>query len=352
MPPRSPPHPTRWSPRVARTPAKRKPQSAVAQALDSDWLRAGRLQMEIGLNDEFLPRALDALAALRSQGELHADLELRLLTLLCLVGGQCLLDRAIPAEAPAQLEALARRIGSPEQQRLAFFALCANAFGRGDYPTVVARAARYDTLPRDPLDPAHAAATLAAWRFDALGRHYLGEHAAAWKRSAARVLEHAGPWRAGSLHADAAARVHGHPAGPDPLAAGLCRRGARAGARPAALLRRRPPGRAQPGACRWPMIPILLWRGDDERALSFLARLVDHELSALPELTGSRGRTAYCKVLALRGHDVQAMRVAARRHRAAPRDAVRHALPRWPPNWPARGMLIAGRGRHCRLVRA
>ncbi|MBI3346857.1 MAG: helix-turn-helix transcriptional regulator [Burkholderiales bacterium] len=266
---------------------------------------SGRLQLEIGLNDEFLPRALDALTALRLHEERQPDLELQLLTLLCLVGGQCLLDRVAPADAPTQLEALARRIGSPEQQRMALFALCVNAFGRGDYPTVVARAARYDALPPDPLDPTRAAATMAAWRFDALGRHYLGEHDAAWA-SCARVLEHAGPWRAGT-----------YTQMPVPVSMGVVQarirwlQGFADEALDRALELLRLCERAHPlalsHALSLAIMPILLWRGDDARALSFLTRLVDHELTNFQSFWLGWAHT-YCKVLALRGHDVQALR--------------------------------------------
>lgn len=268
-------------------------------------VESGRLQMEIGLTDEVQPRALAALAALRSHGDLQAQLELRLLTLLCLVGGQCLLEAAVPADVPAQLEALAPRIGSPEQQRLALFALCVNAFGRGDYPTVVSRAARSAALPPDPLDPAHAAATMAAWRFDALGRHYMGEHDAAW-RSCVRVYEHAGPWRAGTY-----AQM------PLPVSMGILQARIRwlqgvadealdralallpfcEGAHPFALSQ----------SLSLAIIPILLWRGDDEQALSFLARLVDHELTQFQSFWIAWAHT-YCQALALRGRDVEALR--------------------------------------------
>lgn len=268
-------------------------------------IESGRLQLEIGLNDECQPRALDALAALRSHGEPQVELELRLLTLLCMVGGQCLLDRAVPAEAPAQLEELGRN-GSAAQQRMALFALSVNAFGRGDYPTVVARAARYAALPPDPLDPTHAAATMAAWRFDALGRHYLGEHEAAWT-SCVRVLEHAGPWRAGT-----------YTQMPPPVSMGILQARIRwlqgfadealdralellrfcEGAHPFALSQ----------ALSLAIMPILLWRGDDQHALSFLARLVDHELTHFQSFWIAWGHT-YCKALTVRGHDVEAMRV-------------------------------------------
>lgn len=268
-------------------------------------VESGRLQLEIGLNDEFLPRAVDALIALRMHGEPLPDLELRLLTPLCAVGGQCLLEGANPAEVASQLDALAGRVGSPEQQRLALFALCVNAFGRGDYPAVLACAARCAGLPPDPLDPAHAAATMTAWRFDALGRHYLGEHDVAWL-GCERVLEHAGPWRAGT-----------YTQMPLPVSMGVLQARIRwlqgfadealdralgllrfcDGAHPFALSH----------ALSLAIMPILLWRGDDEHALAFLARLVDHELAHCQSFWIAWGHT-YCKVLALRGHDVEALR--------------------------------------------
>ena len=268
-------------------------------------VESGRLQLEIGLIDELLPRALDALPALQAHGELQSDLGLRLLTLLCMMGGHSLLDRAVPAELPAQLDALAGRIGSPEQQRLALFALCVNAFGRGDYPTVVARARRFATLPLDPLDPTHAAATLTGLRFDALGRHYLGEHDAAWT-SGMRVLEHAGPWRAGTYMQM-----------PLPVSMGVLQARIRwlqgfadeALDRALELLRFCEGGHpfALSHALSLAIIPILLWRGDDERALGFVARLVDHELMHFQSFWIAWAHT-YCKVLALRGLDVEAMR--------------------------------------------
>lgn len=268
-------------------------------------IESGRLQLEIGLNDEILPRARAALAALRSHGEPRDDLALRLLTLLCMVEGQCLLDDGPSAEAAPQLEQLGHRIGSPEQQRLALFALCVNAFGRGDYPTVVSRAAGCASLPMDPLDPSHSSATMMGWRFDTLGRHYLGEHDAAWK-GCVRVLEHAGPWRAGS-----------YVQLPLPVSMGTLQARIRwmqgfadealdralellrfcEGAHPFALSH----------ALSLAILPILLWRGDDAQALAFLARLVEHELTHFQSFWIAWPHT-YCKVLARRGHDVAALR--------------------------------------------
>jgi predicted ATPase/DNA-binding winged helix-turn-helix (wHTH) protein len=267
-------------------------------------VESGRLQMEIGLIDEMLPRALDALAALRTQREVPSHLDLQLLTLLCLIGGQCLLEREIPAEVPLQLDDLARRIGSPQQQRMALFALCANAFGRGAYPTVAARVARFAALPLDPCDPTHAAATMTEWRFGALAQHYLGDHAAAWAQCA-RVLEHAGRWRAPYTQM------------PLPVSMGIVQarirwlQGCADEALDRALGTLRHCDGAHPlafsQALALAVIPILLWRGEDESAMSFLARFVDHELAQFQSFWLAWGHT-YCKVLALRGRDVEAMR--------------------------------------------
>ncbi len=269
-------------------------------------VESGRLQLEIGLNDEFLPHALDALATLRERDAVPPRLELRLLTLLCMVGGQSLVDREIPPEAPSQLEALAGRVGSPLQQRTALFALCVNAFGRGDYPAVAERAARFATLPRDASDPDNAGADLTGWRFGALGRHYLGEHRAAWT-DCERVLQNAVPWVAGT-----------YTQMPLPVSMGILQarilwlQGLADQALERALGLLRFCESAHPFAVSQTLslgiIPILLWRGDDERAVRFLARLVDHELTHFQSFWLAWGHT-YCKALALRGQDVEALRL-------------------------------------------
>jgi len=142
-------------------------------------------------------------------------------------------------------------------------------------------------------------------RFNALGRHYLGEYDAAW-RSAERVLEHAGPWRAGTYMQM-----------PLPVSMGILQartrwlQGFADEALDRALGLLRFCDHAHPSALSHALslaiLPILLWRGDDERALSFLARLVDHELTHFQSFWIAWGHT-YCKVLALRGFDVEAMR--------------------------------------------
>ena len=268
-------------------------------------IESGRLQLEIGLNDEFLPRALGALKTLRAQAVVPPELELRLLTLLCMVGGQSLLECEIPPEATAQLEALAPRVGTPLQQRVALFALCVNAFGRGDYPLVAERARRFAALPRDASDPGNAGALLMGRRFGAQSKLYLGDHAGAWADSE-HVLEQAGTWVAGTYSQM-----------PLPLSMGLVQarilwlRGLADQALERALGTLRFCEGAHPFAYSQALtlgiIPILLWRGDDEHALSFVARLVDHEVTHFQSFWMAWG-AAYCKALALRGHDVEALR--------------------------------------------
>ena len=269
-------------------------------------VESGRLQLEIGLNDEFLPRALDALAMLRARQVVPPELELRLLILVCMVGGQSLLEREVPPEATTQLEDLAARIGTPLQQRIALFALCVNAFGHGDYPLVAARAARFSTLRPDAADPAGTGAALTGWRFGAQAKHYLGDHAGALA-DAARVLDHAGPWVAGT-----------YTQMPLPLSMGLLQarilwlRGQADQALARALDTLRFCEGAHPFALSQALtlgiIPILLWRGDDAHALTFLARLVDHELTHFQSFWMAWGHI-YCKALALRGHDVEELRL-------------------------------------------
>jgi len=277
-------------------------------------IESGRLQLEIGLNDEILPRALDALAILERHGAVPPDLKLRLLTLVCAVGGQCLLEREIPPELPSQLDDLAARIGSPSQRRIALFALCVNAFGRGDYPAVAERVTRFDALPPDPLDPEGVAARSTAWRFGALGKHYLGDHRGAWA-DCERVLQRGGPWTAGTY-------THM----PPPVSMGIVQarilwlEGLADQALELALGTLRHCEDAHPFALSQALslaiVPILLWRGDDDRALSFLARLVDHQLTHSQSFWIAWGRT-YCNALALRGRDVESIRA-----RLGPGDAI------------------------------
>src|SRR6185503_3188210 len=103
---------------------------------------SGRLLLELGLNDELLDRGLDALAAVRASACAWPQIELRLLTLLCALGGQSLLEgREVPTSFPGQLDELAQRVGSPMQRLSALQAQCINTFGNGDYPRVIDLAA-------------------------------------------------------------------------------------------------------------------------------------------------------------------------------------------------------------------
>ena len=269
-------------------------------------VESSRLALELGLNDELLQRALEALATVRAQTTVSHQLELRLLNLLCLLGGGCLTDRDIPPETATQLEELAQRVGSPLQQRAALQALCIEAFGRGDYPSVVAHAARFGTLPPDPDDPLDAESELVRRRFGALVAHYLGDHRSGWTDSA-RALEQAEVPRRGHLVSQM----------PVQLAMGVLQ--ARIlwlqGSADRALERSLGVLTAADGAhpfglsqvMAMAVIPILVWRGDDERALAYVDRLAQHALRHCQSfwLAWVHG---FCKALALRGRDVEDIR--------------------------------------------
>lgn len=188
---------------------------------------------------------------------------------------------------------------------MALFALCVNAFGRGDYPLVAERARRFAALPRDASDPDNSGAILMGRRFGAQSKLYLGDYPGAWSDSE-RVLEHAGTWVAGTYSQM-----------PLPLSMGLVQarilwlRGLADQALERALDTLRFCEGAHPFAYSQALtlgiIPILLWRGDDAHALSFVARLVDHEVTHFQSFWMAWG-VAYCKALALRGQDVEALR--------------------------------------------
>ncbi|HSI48800.1 MAG TPA: winged helix-turn-helix domain-containing protein [Ideonella sp.] len=269
-------------------------------------VESGRLVQELGLNDEFLPRTLRALTLVRAEGGMPARLELGLLTFACALDGQCSTARDPSSEIPAHLEALARRIGSAHERRTALLCLCANAFARGDYPRVAQCAARYASLPPDPDDPTDLGATLVGRRFDALARHYLGDHRAAWADSA-YLLQHAGSLLRGSRY----------PHMPVQMSMGvqqariLWLEGAsdRALQRALEVLAIVEGGQhfAVSQALALAVIPILLWRGDDAQAATFLDRLVDSALGH-GQSFWLGWSDSYCKVLALRGQAVDAQR--------------------------------------------
>jgi hypothetical protein len=189
------------------------------------------------------------------------------------------------------------------QRRTALIALCINAFGHGDYPLVVERATRLEALGGDPVD---ADAGSGGRRFLALARHHLGDHRAAWE-DCVHVLDGAGP----------TPRVHACPQVPEPVSMGIVQarilwlqgRADQALARALGLLSftHGPHPFALSQALAMAIIPIQLWRGDDGDASASVDRLVDNALrhSQSYWLAWADG---YCKVLALRGRDVDALR--------------------------------------------
>jgi hypothetical protein len=143
-------------------------------------------------------------------------------------------------------------------------------------------------------------------RFGAQSKLYLGDYAGAWAESE-RVLGQAGTWVAGTYSQM-----------PLPLSMGLVQarilwlRGLADQALERALDTLRFCEGAHPFAYSQALtlgiIPILLWRGDDERAQSFVARLVDHEVTHFQSFWMAWG-TTYCKALALRGRDIEGLRL-------------------------------------------
>jgi len=268
-------------------------------------VESGRLQLEMGLNDEFMHRALDAAETLRALEAAPPELELRLLTFLCMGLGMTLLDRQVPPDVPARLESLVARIGSPLQRSTALFALCASAHGRGDYPAIIDCAGRFALL-RGPGDPDSARGAQTGWRFNAFGLHHMGRHDAAWAQCE-RVLAHAGPWTA-----DSYAQM------PLSVSMGILQarilwlRGLADRALECALATLRDCAGAHAlalsQALSMCLLPVLLWRGDDEQAMATLVRLVDHEL-VLGQSRWLAWCHTHCKALAMRGHDVEALRL-------------------------------------------
>jgi predicted ATPase/DNA-binding winged helix-turn-helix (wHTH) protein len=270
-------------------------------------VEATRLVMEMGWNDEFQPRALRALAVARTLDRFPEPLELELLATACILDARCCPQREFPADIAPRLEQLALRVGSPRQQRAALMSLFANGFARGDYRRAAECAGRYASLARDPDDPADIGATVIGRRFGAMASHYLGEHRAAWAGCVA-VLE----------HADAGATGHRYPHLPLRMSMGIQQ--ARIlwlqGAADRALDRalevlafvEGKQALALSQALGMAVIPILLWRGDDQRALAYTERLARNALDTF-ESYWLAWSDSYCNILALRGLDVHALRL-------------------------------------------
>lgn len=269
---------------------------------------SGLVALVGGMSEEFLRRALAALAAVRaapSAPELK-QLEMRLLIVLGYATGIVDTSYRLPGDRGDDLLRLSGCAGSPFEQRLALDALCVGAFGVGDYVRVAALLPRFEGLPPDPLDPGDRNAATIAHRFGAHVAHYMGDHA--------RARQHAA-----SLVALAALPANGQamPLVPARLGSGL--QEARIlwleghadsaldeAMRAYELVEQASPfGRSQLIAMG--IIPVLLWRGDDAQAAVFVDRLVQH-VRLFGQTFWSTCLHGFCRVLELRGHDVDDIR--------------------------------------------
>ncbi len=267
---------------------------------------SGMVGLIVGLSEEFIQRALDALAAVRAEPTASEQLELRLLTLICCAGGIIGAECATPAGMAARLQELAARVGTPLQQRMALEALCIQAFGGGDYPRVATLAPQFEALPPNPADPRDGDGLSIRHRFGAHAAHYLGDHDAA-RRHAARMVAHAA--------APGLGRVV--PPVPERVAVGLQQARilwieGRADSALEEALRTlaaaedaSPFGQSQVMAMA--VIPVLLWRGDDASAAAVVDRLVRH-VRRFGQSFWSSWTHGFCRVLELRGFDVNDVR--------------------------------------------
>jgi predicted ATPase/DNA-binding winged helix-turn-helix (wHTH) protein len=269
-------------------------------------IQAARLVLESGRNDEFLPRVLRALADADGAGGLPEPHELGLLTFAMMLDALCHGEREFPAGIPARLDQLVHRVGSPFQLRKALLAQCANAFAHADYARLAGHAGRYAALPPDPDDPSDLGATLLGRRFGAMAKHYQGAHRAAWA-DCRHVLE----------RKDVLLFGNRYPHYPVDMSMGILQsrilwmEGSadqaleRALAVLAIVEGRRPFEIAQVLALA--VVPILLWRGDDAQALARVERLVQVALLNFSSFWLA-WCDSYCRILALRGLDVSALR--------------------------------------------
>ncbi|MBW8858027.1 MAG: hypothetical protein JF604_27910, partial [Bradyrhizobium sp.] len=268
---------------------------------------AGTVALIVGRSDEFALRALDALATVRSQSTVPEQLELRLLMLICCANGSSSTACAAPEGMVARLQELAARVGTPLQQRMALEALCIQAFGCGDYPRVAALAPRLEELSPNAADPEHRDGLSIRHRFGAHAAHYLGDHDAAC-RHAAHML----------AHASEPGRGRAMPPVPERVAAGLQQarilwiQGRADSALEeamrtlAAAVDAAPFGQSQVMAMA--VIPVLLWRGDDlPAAAAIVDRFVRH-VRRYGQSFWSSWTHGFCRVLELRGFDVQDIR--------------------------------------------
>lgn len=233
---------------------------------------AADLVYELGLIDEFRGWVDIAMEAVETLQPPQPALELRLCAARGFLGAQTRGRQfAHDVHVRRTLE-LATQLDSTAQRIEAMFALCAKAFGIGDYREVgeVARSMR--RFVPEPDDPA---GVLLSDRFLALSHHYLGQHEAA-KPLTERVLHYpAGNayrqyighiprsvsmgilqarmlWMQGACDraVERAAEAEAHAEGDNPLALSQ--------------------------ALAMGTIPIALWRGDNERAQGLVERLRRH----------------------------------------------------------------------------
>lgn len=274
----------------------------------------GRLAMELGLHDELMARCLEAHESMKNSSSLGQQIELRLLSVMCTAAAGCIADRDLPPEAPARLDELTTRIGSPVQSRMTLMALCMNAFRLGDYPQMLVFAERFAQLPPDDIGRSTLAGSLMHRRFRALAWHYLGRHEDA-SLGFAQVLEQAAAADGGNPHFHEIplrvsvgiqqARISWLQGLPDSALARARQAVTLAGESAAPGQGLNAFGYSQ--AMALALIPILLWRGDDSQALEVVERLVDNALRYLQSFWLSWS-SSYCRVLAARGQDVERLR--------------------------------------------
>ncbi|MCE4556567.1 ATP-binding protein [Roseateles cellulosilyticus] len=233
---------------------------------------AADLVYELGLIDEFRGWVDIAMEAVGTLQPPQPGLELRLCAARGFLGAQTRGRHfAHDVHVRRTLE-LATQLDSKAQRIEALFALCAKAFGIGDYREVgkVARSIRqYVPEPDDP------AAVLLSDRFLALSHHYLGQHEAA-KPLTERVLH----YPAGNAYRQYIGHI------PRSVSMGIlqarilwmqgaCDRAVERAAQAEAHAESDNP-LALSQALAMGTIPIALWRGDNERAQVLVERLRRH----------------------------------------------------------------------------
>jgi len=233
---------------------------------------AADLVYELGLIDEFRGWVDIAVEVVETLQPPQPGLELRLCAARGFLGAQTRGRQfAHDAHVKRTLE-LATQLDSTAQRIEALFALCAKAFGIGNYREVgeVARSIR-QVVP-EPDDPA---AVLLSDRFLALSHHYLGQHEAA-KPLTERVLH----YPAGNAYRQYIGHI------PRSVSMGIvqarmlwmqgaCDRAVERAAEAQAHAEDDNP-LALSQALAMGTIPIALWRGDNERAQGLVVRLRRH----------------------------------------------------------------------------